>query len=625
MDEEIDRLFFGRDDAEMDMADGGLLRAGFVATAAYRAARDARKRLILGRKGSGKSAICRMLAADTDPQLAAALVTPDGLSAESIRNFEPKGIPPESAKALIWRYVLAVQVGKYVVGHAKAAHHRPRPRSVVAVKRFLVANGEMNEPKPMFSQIIQKLNTSISLEAFGVKASASFGGRTEGERMSNQLQVIEGFVKKAISDLACGPDHARILLLIDEVEDVWSNDPQSDHLVIGLLHAARRIAGTFPRVDCVTFLRSDIYDQLKFADKDKLHSDELRVDWNDDRLLELALLRARVSLGRVLAPEDLWGKIFPPHIGNLESSKFIISRTLMRPRDVIHLCNLCSEKAAQHTHSSITETDVREAAGQYSIWKKGDLCSEYAVNYPYLDKVLGTFQGSGYVIVRSAFDKQCVQLLADLRERFPSDPDVQTPHGLLDMLYRVGFLGVRRAASVLYLHHGGGDRIEPTDTEFHIHPSFRHALSADAAAIREPYRPTWRGEIRSLVRSHFRAPNTKGQRASMATDLLSSLGLMVTDIADGLDGADLPPAVHDDLNENLIRILSDNAEIADSDLSANYIINRAMGVAHFLAEASRQLERGDFGHDSNSARAYIRDLRDVGSRLREEALAAFRS
>lgn len=624
MIDKIDRLRFGRDDAELDIAEGGLLRRGFVATAAYSAARDARKSLILGRKGSGKSAICRMLAAENSPQFAAALVTPDGLSAESIRRFEPKGIPPESAKALLWRYVLAVQVGKYIVAHAKAAHRMPRPRSVAAVKKFLASNGELNELKPMFSQAIQKLNTSVSLEAFGVKASATFGGQTEGERMSNQLQVIEGFIKKAITDLACGPDHARILLLIDEVEDVWSNDPQSNQLVIGLLHATRRVASTFPRVACVTFLRSDIYDLLKFADKDKMHSDELRVDWDKDRLLELALLRASASLEETLTPEDLWYRIFPPNIGSLATSDFVISHTLMRPRDVIHLCNLCSELAVQHAHSAINEADVREAVNKYSAWKKDDLCSEYAVNYPYLDEIIRMFQGSGYVIMRTAFDKQCTQLLTSLQERFPSDPTVQTPHGLINMLYHVGFLGARRAASVGYLHQGGGDRIESTDIEFHIHPSFRHALSADAAAIHEPYRPTWLGEIRSLVRGYFRTPNTKGQRAWSGSGLVSSLGAIITRIASELDGADLPQAVHDELNENLIRILSDNAEIAVSDPPANFIIGRVTGVAHFLAEAARQLERGGFDHAGDGARDYIRSLQEASRRLRLEALSAFR-
>jgi hypothetical protein len=625
MNGEIDQLFFGRDDAETDMADGGLLRAGFVATAAYRAARDARKRLILGRKGSGKSAICQMLAAENDPNLAAALVTPDGLSAESIRDFEPKGIPPESAKALIWRYVLAVQVGKYTVRHAKASHRMPRPRSIAAVKKFLIANGELSEPKPIFSQIVQKLNTSISLEAFGIKASANFGGQSEGERISNQIQVIETSVKRAISDLSCGSSHPRLVVLVDEVEDVWSNDPQSNHLVIGLLHAARRIASTFPKVDCVTFLRSDIYDMLRFADKDKLHSDELRVDWDGGRLLDLALLRASASLNRELSPEDLWGKIFPSHIGGIETARFIVSCTLMRPRDIIHLCNLCSEKAVQHAHPSITETDVRAAIDQYSIWKRDDLCSEYSVNYPYLDKIVKIFYGSGYVVMRSAFEEKCAQLLSDLQEGYPSDPDVQTSNGLLDMLYRVGFLGVRRAASVHYLHQGGNDRIELTDKEFHIHPSFRHALNAEAAAIREPYIPAWQGEARTLVRRHFRTSNVKGQSTSIVTDLVPSLGAVVSRIASALDGADLPPAVHEQMNENLIRILSDNADIADSDSSSSFIINRIIGVARWLIEASRQLERGHFGDANNSASDYIRSIGEAGSRLREEALAAFRS
>lgn len=71
---ELADLYFGRDDAEMDIADGGLLRAGFLPTPAYKAARKARKHLIIGRKGSGKSAICRTLAAQEDPELVTRLV-----------------------------------------------------------------------------------------------------------------------------------------------------------------------------------------------------------------------------------------------------------------------------------------------------------------------------------------------------------------------------------------------------------------------------------------------------------------------------------------------------------------------------------------------------------------------
>ncbi|MGH3377759.1 MAG: hypothetical protein ACRDP6_23800 [Actinoallomurus sp.] len=38
MSHDLADLYFGRDDAEMDIAEGGLLRAGFLPTPAYNAA-----------------------------------------------------------------------------------------------------------------------------------------------------------------------------------------------------------------------------------------------------------------------------------------------------------------------------------------------------------------------------------------------------------------------------------------------------------------------------------------------------------------------------------------------------------------------------------------------------------
>jgi predicted AAA+ superfamily ATPase len=80
-------LYFGRDDAEMDIAEGGLLREGFLSTSAYVAAQKARKHLIIGRKGSGKSAICRTLLASPDDSVSISLVTPDEVSADEMRRF----------------------------------------------------------------------------------------------------------------------------------------------------------------------------------------------------------------------------------------------------------------------------------------------------------------------------------------------------------------------------------------------------------------------------------------------------------------------------------------------------------------------------------------------------------
>jgi hypothetical protein len=81
MDGELGQLYFGRDDAEMDIAEGGLLHAGFLRTAAYDAVRNSRKHLIIGRKGSGKSAICRTLIGPLQERfpLQEQILTPDAV------------------------------------------------------------------------------------------------------------------------------------------------------------------------------------------------------------------------------------------------------------------------------------------------------------------------------------------------------------------------------------------------------------------------------------------------------------------------------------------------------------------------------------------------------------------
>ena len=57
----IQNLYFGKDDAETDITSSGLLRDGFLKTAIYETVKAGKKTLVIGRKGSGKSALCMML------------------------------------------------------------------------------------------------------------------------------------------------------------------------------------------------------------------------------------------------------------------------------------------------------------------------------------------------------------------------------------------------------------------------------------------------------------------------------------------------------------------------------------------------------------------------------------
>jgi hypothetical protein len=617
MSHDLGKLYFGRDDAEMDIAEGGLLHVGFLRTAVYEQVRMARKNLIIGRKGSGKSAICRTLAASGDQGPATVLVTPDQLSADEIQRFELQGVPVAMAKGMLWRYKMTVEVAKYLVAHAKAAHAKNRPSSVDVLHEFLVANHELDKEESRFWEIIRKLKVTLSLGMFGAKASVEIGGPSEGIRVNNQLDVIERHVGKAITDLDCPDDHPRLLILIDQVEDVWSDDADSDKLVIGLLDASREIPGKFRGVQCVVFLRGDIFDVLRFSDSDKHHSASTHISWMGEALLDMVLARARASLGEQVSADDLWTKIFPRQVNGIDSREFIISHTLRRPRDIIHLCNLCRDVAEQNGHRTIQVSDVVESVAQYSTWKLTDLANEYLINYPFLNRLLAMFKNSGYVVGRGAFEKRFAPALDEIRTRHPDRANALTTDGVLDVLYTIGFLGTHRNGRVVYAHEQKlTDRIEPTDTAFSIHPSFRYALHAESPTAVLP--PEFDLPVPFDSPHAQSAPNLFLRRGSTPYTLWDSVGRRLRRVLENLADAGLPTEVRDDIIDNVHEILH-FVDTTDPRIDPVAVFKHVMNVSAFLVGLSEKLEEDGFA-DQGEARTFIRSMADTGARLRREAV-----
>lgn len=485
-------LHFGREDAERDVKDGLLLRGGFLPNAAYRGALSGRKMLIIGRKGSGKSAICmRLMAASGSGGHSGGkvLVTPDEAAGEEIRRFELQGLPGDSAKALIWRYVFAVHAARHLVEHAKGSHDGGhKVDSVKALGRFLKQNGEAADGGgrlvERLAQGARGLQTSLSLEALGVKASVDLAqSPSEGARAARQLEIVEQGVARAFGDLGCdGVVHAPLLLMVDQLEQVWSAEPDSNSMVIGLLLAAKHAASlNGPSVRFLLFLRADIYDSLSFGEGDKFHGDELRITWTEQALRDLALARARASVGAELSEEQLWKELFPETVGGEEIASHLFRRCLPRPRDAIQFLNLCQEKAwLDHERDRITEADVEQAGRQFSEWKLKDLTSEYLVAHPFLRNLFPLFQNAGYVVTRAALTRRFEAAAETLHHEFPAYANALTLAGVVDVLYGVGFLGVRRGNDVVFAGDDGLP-VQPHETEFQVHPCFRAALGAISA------------------------------------------------------------------------------------------------------------------------------------------------
>jgi len=612
-------LYFGRDDAESDITEGGLLREGFLRTAAYDAAVEGRKRLIIGRKGSGKSAICMTLASAGVAGYVTSLVTPDAMSLDEIRRFELQGVTDVIAKSLFWRYVLSLQVAKHLVSHAAAAHRRSVP-AVGVLRKFLTANGQSIDPKlhEQFWRAIQRLK-SLSLGAFGANLSVEVEAPSEGLKTFNQLEVVERHLLECLRALACPLDHDRLLLLVDQIEQVWSNDPQSDAMVTGLLLAAKHVSSRFSPVRCVVFLRSDIYDVLRFSEGDKFRGEEMRIDWTSVALQDLALARARASTCDPLTAMELWAELFPHEVDGIPMPEYLLSRTLMRPRDLIQFANACRDTAEKNGHGRVEQQDVLEAEVQFSQWKLQDLVREYEVNYPFLADLFTLFQNSGYIISRAALSARLDTRQSTLLRRFPQYTSNLTVDAVIDILYGIGFLGVERKKQIRYVYQDPA-RVEPDECRFYLHPGFRQALRSVTATDLHPYRSAMMIDRMSPV-DFGRFGEVVGIRGGPDFGLLDSVGRAGERIMRRLQDPRLLPEAAQEIDSRIRAMIDDTLTVRRElvvGLGDVDLYGYVRWAVEFLSDLGRRLQASGVG-DDDAVRTIARTMEDEARRLASEA------
>ena len=480
----LKHLYFGKDDAESDSASEGLLSSSFLVTSAYQRAVAGKKRLIIGRKGSGKSAICLRLLSEYAPSGRACIVTPDEISADEVRRFELPGVASEHAKALLWRYIIAIQIGKQLISQATKDQLK-EVEKLRAVREFLVENEEL-DPTTMdrFWRIIQRITGKLTIKALQETTSIEIQAQSSGITLSSKLDVIEANVAAVLNAVPVFSKTKPLYILIDQIERLWSNDRGSDQMVVGLLMAANKAWALYPGVQCTIFLRTDIYEALQFADRDKFRGEESHLVWNRKELLELVERRAMSSLS--VKSEILWQSYFPGTVDNVPAKEWLVQRTLLRPRDVIQLCNACRDTAEAKGHEMIDQEDLREASQLYSGWKHNDLLNEWRINFPFLTDLFVLFANQSFTVKKSKLAERFAKVNEALVKRYPSYESSLSLEPLLEILFDIGFIGISLDNKIVYSFENPNG-FDPACETLVIHPAFREALRSERALRSAPY------------------------------------------------------------------------------------------------------------------------------------------
>ncbi|HRJ54750.1 MAG TPA: hypothetical protein PLV64_00580 [Anaerolineales bacterium] len=477
----LKKLSFGQDSAESEKE---TLRYLYLPTPFYERLKDTKKWLVLGRKGAGKTATCLMFFDQIKNQYDVSLITPGSMSIAKSILIEKASLNIEEAATQKWKFVFLIEAARYLVHIATKKYgdnYTQWDMALRKVRAFLVKHDDNSANQlDKALKFVRSIN-KVAVSVLKVEGALEVGKEaSDGSALSDDIDTFMSDFQQASNLLKQAP----IYFLVDQVDDLWDSSKEGQDLIVGLLRAAKGINDTLQQIKIIVFLRSDIFSYLRFHNSDHYRSHTEMIVWSTENLKKLISLRIHKSTGKRGDVETLWSSVFPDLIDDGDSFDFLIQYTLMRPRDLIQLCNMCRDNALDRGKSDkIDEADIVGAIKKYSNWKSEDLISEYSVQYPFLENILrGMFYANtSHEISRERIVELFTPIKEDIIKQYGSaffEPlDV-----LFQTLYSISFLGVVNKDEVLY-EFLGNKVVLPYANLFHVHRVFREVLRIPDADI----------------------------------------------------------------------------------------------------------------------------------------------
>lgn len=429
---------FGRVDGETDTR----FEHCFIGTEMLRQLLNPQHSLVIGSKGSGKSAMCRLLCEEKEkvrpllPQEfkevycipAYGLQTEEFLSGLDIHELKPTS-PDE------YRYFWLLYIGlksayrlaqdekiQALVRESKNEHVK---EAYQTVKQLLVALGIMEKEK----SVLDKLKERFGFKVKSKPMSSSRAGEAEKSDFKQRTGISVIALLENI-DLILRDTNCLAWVMLDKLDLLFIEDIERlKGAITGLIQLLVQYGNQFTNIQLKIFLRNDLYRQLHIVNKSHLISFSTEMKWRSALLLKLLVSRAvvdphvkaycesllgeKVDVTNVILNDDSYVKkvfyaIFEPTMGSGAQStpahQWMLKRLIdglgnSFPREVIHLGNMAVEKQRElnrhngkHTSTRLISTRaLREAFGMISAYR----CDTYLyAEFPHLAKHFDVFRGS---------------------------------------------------------------------------------------------------------------------------------------------------------------------------------------------------------------------------------------
>lgn len=465
-DDQTIQALFGFEDAESE--NPTRLKEYFLKKDTYeRVITDLPVRILVGHKGTGKSALFRVaMSEERDKCNLPILIKPDDIAELGLEQTN-----------------FLIRVRQWKQGLIK----------IIGEKVFNVFGIED-------SSTLGKLS-NIGLRLLGFLTESVKKLQENVELSEAQKLLIRDFLNKK-----------KIVVYLDDLDRGWEGRKDDIIRISALLNAIRDIASDNDGLLFKVALRSDVYYLVRTADEstDKIEGAVVWCQWTNHEILVLLIKRIltyfknEVNYNTLIKTDQFHlspylDQVFDRRFygkgkwSNTYTYKVLMSMIRRRPRDLVKLCSLAAQKARNSNSNVIKTEHLQSIFEEYSQGRMQDTINEFKSELPNIERLLFGMkpskkqkkEGKGYVYTTSELKQKLGTIIEHSNYTFKNG-QAATPTSLAQFLYKINFITARKEleSNEVQRKYFEENRYLSSDFvdfgyEWEVHPAFRWVLQPD--------------------------------------------------------------------------------------------------------------------------------------------------
>lgn len=362
------------------------------------------KSFVIGRKGSGKTAIAQYLCKIQQDDVFCQKLSFKNFPFKFLYSLENNREYTEPNQYIsIWKYLIYSCICKKMISNSNIDSE---------IQAKLIKLYGDSSIKSLDGLISKWTSTEFGMEIMGT-------GFNYGRKYKNSdtpwIDAIE-ILEQVILDYC---DSSYYYIVFDELDEDYKDfqneveESQYKCMLTSLFKVVQDIRSIFDdaqkNIFPVVFLRSDIYVRLTDSDKNKWRESVIDLEWDSIQIKRMLAHRLCVALNIPdVEFDDVWNKVFSNRqvrMGNNKSRQmpiydYIERSTEMRPRDFVQYVKECVILSKDRAEKYVSPKTVKDADENFSEYLKGETVDELFASIPEINEILGLF---------STIRKQCFQ------------------------------------------------------------------------------------------------------------------------------------------------------------------------------------------------------------------------